>query len=120
MSGGDQLSILVVLVCLVLGYAIVSLIIKGIVKLMRKANAPRALTQAAAPRDRNDQERQARHTLGVPYDASPAEVDAAYRALREKYDPAKVPPGDTEFFNLISDRLRRLEEAYAYLSRKWA
>jgi hypothetical protein len=65
-SGGDQLTILMILGCLGLGYAIVSLAIRGISKLMRASRpapdgkSPLVEGLAADGHDREQQRRNSR------------------------------------------------------------
>ena len=119
MNSDDELTILLVLLCLVLGYGIVSLAIRGISKLTkRNTAAPSDARQLrTASNDVVDRERQCRHILGVSSGGGEAEIKAAYHQLLAKYDPKQISALGEEFYDLASARTRSINEAYEYLSQ---
>ena len=54
--------------------------------------------------------------LGLPRDASPDEIRAAYRTLAKQYHPDLVRQADRETQHLAEERLKAINEAYTTLS----
>lgn len=107
-SGGDQLTVLVVIVCLIFGYAIMSLAIRGVSRIFGKPPAESGTATA---------EQECRAVLGVSPSAGDAEIEAAYLSLLARYDPLKIASMGEEFHDLAAARTRKITEAYEYLQR---
>ena len=54
--------------------------------------------------------------LGLPRDATPGEIRAAYRALAKQYHPDLVQQADGDTRKLAEERLKAINEAYTTLS----
>jgi DnaJ-domain-containing protein 1 len=92
--------ILVIAICLVVGYAIASALI-NLLKKRRKPVKPLPIS-----------EEDCRRILNVSWRASEFEIDAAYRQLRSMYEPRNFAHLDTEFSELAQRRTDALIQAY--------
>lgn len=65
----------------------------------------------------SDKESRAAYTLlGVPYNASPAEIKSAYRTLSQKYHPDKHAGLDPDIRALTAEKFAQVKDAYDMLS----
>jgi DnaJ-domain-containing protein 1 len=65
-----------------------------------------------------DGHRTSREVLGVPEDASPEEIKAAYRKLANQYHPDKVSHLGEEFQRLAETRFKEIQTAYRELMQQ--
>jgi|RhiMetdeSRZDD1v2_1073273.scaffolds.fasta_scaffold724166_2 DnaJ-domain-containing protein 1 len=56
--------------------------------------------------------------LGVSLAATEAEIEQAYRQSLAKYHPDKVADLGGEFSRLAAEKIKEIEEAYAFLKRR--
>ena len=100
MNASGPFLILVIAICLVVGYAVASALINS-VKKRRKPVKP-------LPRS----EEECRQILNVSWRASEFEIDSAYRQLRSMYDPRNFAHLDPEFSALAQQRTDAIIQAY--------
>jgi len=103
------------------------LVLRHLFRQMGRSNARQRYRQrreSANPRDAEppgpppDGPRSPREVLGVPADASPEEIKAAYRELANRYHPDKVSHLGEEFQALAESRFKEIQAAYRELMRQ--
>lgn len=100
MNTSNQVLILVIAICLVVGYAIAS----SLINLSKKRRRPvKGLPLS---------EEECRRILNVSWRASEFEIDAAYRRLRSMYEPKNFAHLDAEFSELAQRRTDSVIQAY--------
>ena len=109
----------VVLLCAVGGYVVVSLLFDSTRTLPRPPSctenpsaSPRPGTMAERP---DDPLTQARRVLGVELEASPGELKTRYHELLAKYHPDKTQHLGEEFQRLAEEKTQQIVRAYDLL-----
>ena len=114
LSMGRLLLLLVVVVCSVIGYWILTgLFMKNAFtdSEPRDSNSSHSARRKAKPKAK-EMERYYRDALGVSEEAGEQEIRAAYRSQLAKYHPDKVTHLGDEFYELASFRTREIIQAY--------
>jgi len=115
------LLLLVVVVCVLIGYRIVSDLFKKQVfpdSKRRDSNYSASARRRAEPKTK-ESERYYRDVLGLSEAAGEQEIRAAYRSQLAKYHPDKVTHLGDEFYELASIRTKEIIQAYDYLMNKY-
>jgi len=115
------LLLLVVVVCVLIGYRIVNDLFKKQVftdSKRRDSNYSGSARRGAEPKAK-ESERYYRDVLGLSEAAGEQEIRAAYRSQLAKYHPDKVTHLGEEFDELASSRTREIIQAFDYLKNKY-
>jgi hypothetical protein len=115
------LLLLVVVVCVLIGYRMVSDLFKKQVftdSKRRNSNYSGSARRRAEPKAK-ESERYYRDVLGVSEADGEQEIRAAYRSQLAKYHPDKVTHLGDEFYELASSRTREIIQAFDYLKNKY-